>query len=272
MRKPFEKEYKLTQGFNDDCCRDAYKKFGLMGHNGQDYGLPTGTPVLAPHRGKVIEATLDPQGYGLYLKIENDIEGSVLAHLKEHRVGVSDQVNEGQLVAYSDNSGNSTGPHLHWGYYRIPRNRQNGFAGFIDQTPFLSQQSEDILKQRADAFVAVASELGKPADKDIIIAEIKHFKDLEDKLRQSNKALDDANAKLTTIQQDADNSKKKVDELTANNMSMQEALQRLTKESQSQADQLAKLELKVQELQAIQPVNKLSVTDLIKEIFSRFRR
>lgn len=138
MRKPFDGEYPLTQAFNDPCCRDAYAKFGLQGHNGQDYGMPTGTKVVAPHGGKVIEATLDPRGYGLYLKIENNIEGSVLAHLKEFRVGIGDTVLEGQMVAYSNNSGNSTGPHLHWGYYRLPRNRQNGFAGFIDQAPFLT--------------------------------------------------------------------------------------------------------------------------------------
>lgn len=140
MKKPFDGEYAITQIFGVN--PQDYAQFGLKGHNGYDYALPTGTKVLAPHSGKVIEATLDPKGYGLYIKIENDIEGSVLAHLKEFRVGVGDIVSEGQLIAYSDNSGNSTGPHLHWGYYRHPRNRQNGYAGFIDQTPYLTSQSD----------------------------------------------------------------------------------------------------------------------------------
>lgn len=147
MRKPFDGTFRQTQAFNDECCRESYKKFGLSGHNGLDYGCPTGTKILAPHDGKVIESTLDPKGYGIYVKIENSIEGSVLAHLREARVGVGDGVKEGDLVGYSDNSGNSTGPHLHWGYYRFPRDRQNGFAGFIDQTPYIGTGSPDLTLQ-----------------------------------------------------------------------------------------------------------------------------
>lgn len=135
MRKPFDGDYQLTQGFGVN--PDAYAKFGLKGHDGLDYGLPSGTRVNAPHNGKVLEAASDPQGYGNYLKIENDQEGSVLAHLKSFAVAVGDTVSEGQYVGLSNNTGNSTGPHLHWGYYRKPRDRSNGYAGFIDQSPYL---------------------------------------------------------------------------------------------------------------------------------------
>ena len=78
-------------------------------------------------------------GYGKYLKIENETEGSLLAHLKEFAVSLNQEVQEGQLIALSNNTGASTGPHLHWGFYRHPRNRANGYNGFIDQTPFLNQ-------------------------------------------------------------------------------------------------------------------------------------
>lgn len=146
MVKPFNGDFEITQVFGIN--PQNYAQFGLKGHNGIDYKLPTGTKVLAPHGGKIIEATLDPAGYGLYVKIENDIEGSVLAHFKELRVGVGEIVNEGQLVGLSNSSGNSTGPHLHVGYFRFPRNRQNGFNGFIDQTPYLEDNSQtDALKE-----------------------------------------------------------------------------------------------------------------------------
>ena len=135
MRRPFSGNFILTQGFGEN--PSSYSKFGMRGHNGLDYGLPTGTPVLAPHGGRIIEATNDPAGYGLYVKIENSVEGSVLAHLRNFAVKVGDQVAESQVIGYSDNTGNSTGPHLHWGYYKFPRNRQNGYAGFIDQAPLL---------------------------------------------------------------------------------------------------------------------------------------
>ncbi len=137
MIKPFHQDWPLTQGFGQNPAN--YAKFGLKGHNGLDYGLPIGTDVIAPHAGKIIEAATDPTGYGNYLKIENDKEGSVLAHLQDWLVNVGDVVTEGQLIAHSDNTGNSTGSHLHWGYYLLPRDRQNGYAGFIDQLPLLTE-------------------------------------------------------------------------------------------------------------------------------------
>lgn len=150
MIKPFREEFRLTQGFGENPA--SYAKFGMKGHNGLDYGLPTGTQIVAPHGGKIIETSSDPTGYGNYIKIENDKEGSVLAHLKSFQVRVGDMVSEGQPIGISNNTGNSTGPHLHWGYYLFPRNRQNGYAGFIDQIKLIVQsmpQSE--LQAQLDA-------------------------------------------------------------------------------------------------------------------------
>lgn len=145
MIKPFRGNFNLTQTFGNKFINhgvDVYAQYGLMGHNGLDYGLPTGTQVIAPHNGKVIEAQNDVSGYGNYVKIENDKEGSVLGHFQSFQVKVGDIVTEGQPIALSNNTGNSTGPHLHWGYYRIPRNRSNGYNGFIDQTPYLNNITE----------------------------------------------------------------------------------------------------------------------------------
>lgn len=187
MRKPFEGDFRLTQGFGEN--PDMYARFGMKGHNGLDYGLPTGTQVLAPHSGKVIEAASDPTGYGNYLKIESDIEGSVLAHLKTFEVKVGDQVNEGQLVAYSNNTGNSTGPHLHWGYYQFPRNRQNGYAGFIDQLPLLAINAtqaiiDSLRAERDNNWNLHVTDLEKIAELE------KTIKDLEDKLQALREAFD----------------------------------------------------------------------------------
>jgi hypothetical protein len=137
MRTPFIGDFPVSQYFGLN--PEMYKKFNLLGHNGIDFGLPTGTPVISPHKGTVKETAFDPLGYGWYIKIENDVEGSVLAHLELGSImaKVGDYIDEGQKIGLSDNSGNSTGPHLHWGYYRFPRDRANGFNGFIDQTPYL---------------------------------------------------------------------------------------------------------------------------------------
>lgn len=153
LKTPLEKEFPVTQNWNDPRYRSSYNIFGLLGHNGVDYGVPTGTRIVAPHGGKIVENILDSTGYGWYVKIENDNEGSILGHFKEQsqcRVGT--EVKQGDLVGLSGSTGNSTGPHLHWGYYRFPRKRDNGFSGTIDQTHWLGLETfeDEMLYERAE--------------------------------------------------------------------------------------------------------------------------
>ena len=141
MQSPVKKIY-ITQVFGVNAAN--YAKFGLKGHNGIDYRafLPNGercyeggkSEVFAPHDGKIIENMYDENGYGNYVKIENDNEGSILAHLSSaspRKTG--DTVKMGELIGYQGTTGNSTGIHLHWGYYKQPRDRANGFNGYINQ-------------------------------------------------------------------------------------------------------------------------------------------
>ena len=132
MIKPFKGNYILTQGFGGN--KDSYSQFGMLGHNGLDYGLPSGTQVIAPHAGKILEVAYDAGGYGNYVKIENDKEFSVLGHLKTlSPLKVDTEVKQGDIIGISGNTGNSTGPHLHHGYCFKPRNKDNGFNGYVDQ-------------------------------------------------------------------------------------------------------------------------------------------
>jgi hypothetical protein len=141
MQSPVKKIY-ITQKFGAN--PEVYSKFGYKGHNGIDYRafLPNGercyeggkSEVFAPHDGKIVERVLDANGYGNYIKIENDKEGSVLGHFSHPSPKqVGETVKEGQFVGYQGTSGFSTGIHLHWGYYLKPRNRSNGYGGFINQ-------------------------------------------------------------------------------------------------------------------------------------------
>jgi septal ring factor EnvC (AmiA/AmiB activator) len=137
MRKPFDGDYRISQTFGANPA--MYAKFGYKGHNGMDWAMPNGTRILAPHSGKIIEARNDANGYGNYVKIENSKEGSVLGHLQSFSVKVGQEVKEGELIGLSNNTGYSTGPHLHWGYYLFPRDRNNGYGGFIDQSKLYSE-------------------------------------------------------------------------------------------------------------------------------------
>lgn len=102
-------------------------------HTGIDYAVPIGTKVKAAQHGKVVFAGRQG-GYGNLLVIKhNDIYRTAYAHLDKLKVSVGDWVNQGEVVAYSGNTGLSTGPHLH---FEI---RKNG----LSLNPLTGESSSD---------------------------------------------------------------------------------------------------------------------------------
>ena len=87
-------------------------------HDGIDIAAPVGTPVVAPRDGTVL-ATGRSASFGIFLRMQH-AGGyvSFMAHLNGVIVGAGDTVRQGQRVAYSGNTGRSTGPHLHFGLFR----------------------------------------------------------------------------------------------------------------------------------------------------------
>ncbi|MCL0101301.1 M23 family metallopeptidase [Peptococcaceae bacterium] len=83
-------------------------------HTGVDFGAPYGSAVVAAEDGKVIRAGWHG-GYGLCIDISHG-NGMVTryAHLSRIKVKVGDQVQKRQVIGAVGNTGNSTGPHLHF--------------------------------------------------------------------------------------------------------------------------------------------------------------
>ena len=81
-------------------------------HTGVDYAVPVGTDVLAVADG-VIENANWGRSYGTQLVQKLDGGWFIYAHLSKTLVKPGDKVSEGQVIAKSGNTGNSTGPHLH---------------------------------------------------------------------------------------------------------------------------------------------------------------
>ena len=95
--------------------RNSPGGIGSTNHKGVDIGTPMGTPVLAAKAGKVTWASSNG-GYGQCVIISHGKGNSTLyGHLSGYNVKVGDMVSQGQVIAYSGNTGNSTGPHLHFG-------------------------------------------------------------------------------------------------------------------------------------------------------------
>jgi murein DD-endopeptidase MepM/ murein hydrolase activator NlpD len=83
-------------------------------HQGIDIEVPEGTDVYASCAGKVIIAGRH-SGYGLYIVLEHSTGYRTLyGHLSEIGVYRGQFIEGGQRIARSGNTGNSTGPHLHF--------------------------------------------------------------------------------------------------------------------------------------------------------------
>ncbi len=85
-------------------------------HKGIDFAAPIGTPILAAGNG-IIEQAGSYQAYGNYLRIRHNSEYSTAyGHISRFpaTTKVGTRVKQGQVVAYSGNTGRSTGPHLHY--------------------------------------------------------------------------------------------------------------------------------------------------------------
>ena len=85
-------------------------------HGAVDFGVSVGTPVYAAADGVVVTATWGgSDSYGYYIKIKH-YNGlyTLYAHASSLAVSVGQVVKQGQLIMYSGNTGNSTGPHLHF--------------------------------------------------------------------------------------------------------------------------------------------------------------
>jgi murein DD-endopeptidase MepM/ murein hydrolase activator NlpD len=84
-------------------------------HEGLDIPVPKGTPVQAAMDGVVVEArTYNGYGNTVIVAHANNVR-TLYAHCSEIVVKKGQQVEAGQMVAYSGNTGRSTTPHVHFG-------------------------------------------------------------------------------------------------------------------------------------------------------------
>lgn len=149
---PLNLPFMVTQKFGENLT-PLYAQYGLLGHNGIDYAVKDGTPVYATHDGVVVFAGHDNSA-GLGIVIRTDLVGknykTIYWHLKEGSVvvKVDQRVKKGEKIAEADNTGASTGTHLHFGMKEIRQgedsytwyneNDTNGYKGAIDPFPFFT--------------------------------------------------------------------------------------------------------------------------------------
>jgi len=158
--KPFSGDYPTVNFFDHDLPFEflddnGYQltwwglqyRLGIDGHNGYDWSMPEGTPVLAAGSGKVVFASSTPPfacpilgraTIGNIVMIEHQANSATdrlrirsgYYHLSRIDVATGQGINAGDQIGLSGNTGCSGGPHLHFGTALFAKGR------FIDIDPY----------------------------------------------------------------------------------------------------------------------------------------
>ncbi len=110
----------ISSGFG---YRDCYGC--SSNHQGLDMNPGEGTPIQSIGDGVVVEVGNPDGTFGVYARIQHEVDGQMFTSLYAHMlegslaVQVGDTVTAGTLVGQVGNSGQSTGAHLHFGIYKL---------------------------------------------------------------------------------------------------------------------------------------------------------
>ncbi|WP_229375471.1 M23 family metallopeptidase [Streptomyces spirodelae] len=126
-------DYQLSAGF-----ASAGKRWAGS-HTGQDFAVGVGTPVRAVGAGTVVKTNCGgPFGNHIVIRHPNGYY-TQYAHLSRIQTRPGDRVRTGEQIGLSGNTGNSTGPHLHFEVRLTPE-----VGSGIDPVPWLRSRGVNV--------------------------------------------------------------------------------------------------------------------------------
>lgn len=127
------RDYWLSAGYADRGARWAHR------HTGQDFAVPTGTPVYAVGPG-IVRITTCGDGFGHQVLVRHpDGYFTQYAHLSRIDVRPGRRVAAGQHLGLSGATGNVTGPHLHFEVRVTPY-----MGSAVSPLPWLRRKAVDV--------------------------------------------------------------------------------------------------------------------------------
>ncbi|KAA0875142.1 peptidase M23 [Nitrincola tapanii] len=166
-RLPHDQNYRISSPFNPRRLHPVTRR--VSPHNGTDFAMPIGTPVVSIGDGVVTRVENHPFA-GRYIEIQH---GSTYKtrylHLHRQLVKRGDTVKRGERIALSGNTGRSTGPHLHFELHvngrpvnamtaslplakSVPREQLAKFNEQVNQlVSIMDTASQEQIAQRQDA-------------------------------------------------------------------------------------------------------------------------
>jgi len=130
---------------------EIYNKFGLPGHEGLDIRAPLGSKILSVATGYVREIIRGeypdgrPHPYGFHVRVQHTRDVlAIYAHCQpDFPLVIGQDVAPGTLLGRSGNTGNSTGPHLHFTLKDSGQALEGWPGGIVDPTPFFNDYLEE---------------------------------------------------------------------------------------------------------------------------------
>jgi murein DD-endopeptidase len=151
-RYPTNGHCKVTSHFSRARCHPISRR--IMPHNGVDFAMPPGTPVLSTGDGVVTRVHSHPFA-GKYVEIQHGSHYITrYLHLRRILVRRGQSVQRGERIALSGNSGRSTGPHLHYELH-INGRPVNPLTADIPMASSVSNKKMEQFKRRVGELVAL---------------------------------------------------------------------------------------------------------------------
>ena len=112
INRPFKGNYRVSFEFGE--APAWYTKVTGYPHNGIDFAMVIGVPILACDDGVISYADNVPDSNGLGININHDWGMSQYWHLSKLIAKMGATVKRGDLIGLSGDTGWATGPHLHF--------------------------------------------------------------------------------------------------------------------------------------------------------------
>lgn len=202
----FKKDFPITQRYGDN--PNSYPMFLVHGHEGIDYGTPNGTEIIAPFDGVILRDTLNDKDYGNFLVAWDPVQHCALwfCHLQDTPVNNGDRISKGQVIAHSNNTGHSTGPHTHVNFVETDAsgnrlNLSNGKQGFLNLLDTnLVKFSSSVTPQEVKSQITDQTRIPQIQNKEV--------QQIKAEIEAKDKALAEYEKKTTALIYDAEKAQK----------------------------------------------------------------
>ncbi|CAL2090473.1 Murein DD-endopeptidase MepM and murein hydrolase activator NlpD, contain LysM domain [Tenacibaculum sp. 190524A02b] len=176
LKSPIKFQYRISSRYN---LRRRIKLYGnrIRPHKGTDFAAPYGTPIMTTASGTVIESRRRG-GNGNYVKVKhNSTYSTQYLHMKRRKVRVGDYVKQGDIIGWVGMTGNTSGPHVCYRFWKNGRQVDPFREKLPSAKPLVDSLKPKYfkfikpLKQQLDSIPSFTKEIPNLVEKEIIATE-----------------------------------------------------------------------------------------------------